>query len=120
MIASSDPRWKTASKWAYQGTRKAVLPAIAARGLLPGSSSSYGDNYSEYDDGQHLFFSEDPTWIRGNYGDTLLRFPWPSDAKPDMNTYGRVLPHQFATKHKIAPKDIEVEIDSKWIGLGDI
>lgn len=104
-----------ATKFAYHGTRKSVLPHIQRNGLAPSHASSYTDNYSEYDEeGDHLFFSDDPDYVRGSYGDTTLRFPWPNDTKPDKNVYGRLLPHQFVTKEKIPPGLIEIEVEGTW------
>lgn len=108
---------KATSKFAYHGTREATLPNLKKRGLIPGAYSSYSDAYSEYDDGNHLFFSDDPEYLRGNYGDTIVRFPWPSDTKPDVNKYGRTLGHQFVTKKKIGPDEIDVEIGGVWVPL---
>jgi hypothetical protein len=108
------------TKWAYHGVRAAKLKRIRASGLITGAASDYEDAYSEYDDGAHLFFGDDPEQLRGSYGDTLLRFPWPSDAKPDQNKYGRYLAHQFVTKRNVAPAQLEVELaDGSWGPLGN-
>jgi len=113
-VPANDLRWKVATTWAYHGTKAKHLPSILSHGLMPGFYPSYDDSYSEYDDGRHLFFADDPENVRGHYGDTLLRFPWPADSKPDMNTFGRILPHQFVAKGKVAPDYIEVEEDGQW------
>jgi hypothetical protein len=111
---------RTASAWAYHGTLAKHLASIHKHGLQPGFYPNYNDAYSEYDDGRHLFFADDPENVRGHYGDTLVRFPWPADAKPDQNTFGRILPHQFVSKGKVAPEHIEVEQDGRWVGLSDL
>lgn len=101
-------------RFAYHGTRATNLPRLQVRGLIPGAYSSYDDKYSEYDDGKHLFFSDDPEYLRGAYGDTILRFPWPDDAKQDMNKYERLLAHQFVSKKAVSADHIEVEQGRDW------
>lgn len=107
-----------ASKWAYHGTKAKHLPSLMTRGLVVGFG--YEDRYSEYDDGKHIFFSDDPEYTRKFYGDTLLRFPWPSDAKPDQNTYGRYLPNQFVTKKPVSANRVEVETSEGWQTLRNL
>jgi len=109
-----------ASRFAYHGTRSDRLTTIKSRGLIPGAAASFNDAYSEYDDGAHLFFSDDPDYIKQHYGNVLLRFPWPADTKPDQNKYGRFLGHQFVSKKKVGPDDIEVEVDGAWVALKDL
>jgi len=106
-------------KYAYHGTRRVDLPKLAKSGLVAGAASGYSDNYSEFDDGNHLFFSDEADYLRGAYGDTIVRFPWPSDAKHDQNVYGRKLAHQFATKKNVSPAHIEVEVGRDWVPLKD-
>lgn len=105
-------------KYAYHATDKKKLRQIRGHGLTTGGAPSFGDRYSEYDDGQHLFFADDLEYLRGYYGDIMLRFPWPSDAKPDKNTFGRILPHQFVSKRPVSQSSIEVEESPhKWCSL---
>jgi hypothetical protein len=107
---------KVASQYAYHRTAVSALSSIRMRGLVPGAYSSFTDVYSEYDDGAHLFFSDTPEAMEG-IGSALLRFPWPADAKPDINIYGRLLGHQFATKKAVPSSDIEVESEGSWIPI---
>ena len=112
------PEERAVAKWAYHGVRAVKLDRIRVVGLVPGAASDYTDAYSEYDDGDHLFFADDPEYLRHAYGDTILRFPWPRDTKPDQNKYGRYLAHQFVTKQKVSPANIEVELrDGSWAWL---
>lgn len=116
-VARRFARRMVATHFAYHGTTSAVMPRIAKHGLITGAMSSYGDSYSEYDDGNHLFFTDNPENVRHSYGDVILRFPWPSDAQPDMNKYGRILAHQFVSKLSVSPTKIEFETDGKWQSL---
>lgn len=114
---TQDVRLMTAGRFAYHGAWKRFLPSIRKYGLAPGAASSYSDSYSEYDDGRHLFFSDDEGYIAQHYGDTVLRFPWPSDAKPDKNTFGRRLPGQFVSRQAVPPGKVEVKAGGRWIPL---
>ncbi|MGO9837869.1 MAG: hypothetical protein ACLP1X_27080 [Polyangiaceae bacterium] len=100
-------------RYAYHATSAKNLLGVIARGLMPGAAPSYGDRYSEYDDGHHLFFSDDVDYVR-SFGVAVLRFPWPSDAKPDVNVYGRVLLHQFVSRQPVEPDQIEMEEAEGW------
>jgi hypothetical protein len=93
-------------RYAYHGTSSKRVEQIKRRGLVPGGSMNYADKYSEYDDGNHLFFTDDEARAR-DYGDVVIKFPWPVDAKQDMNTFGRVLPHQFVSKNLVPGDQIE-------------
>ena len=97
---------ETSIRYAYHGTVSARIEQIERRGLIPGGSMNYADKYSEYDDGNHLFFTDDEARAR-DYGDVIVRFPWPADAKQDMNTFGRVLSHQFVSKVPVTPDQVE-------------
>lgn len=108
-----------ASRFAYHKTRRMMLDAIRRHGLVP-ATSTYSDSYSEYDDGRHIFFSDDSEYLRGYGGDVLLRFPWPDDAKPDKNQYGRLLAHQFVSRRQVAPAFLEVEEGSEWAPLASV
>lgn len=103
---------------AYHGVWAKNLARVRQAGLVPGVVvfGAYYEPYSEYDDGRHLFFSDDEAHAR-HYGDMLLRFPWPEDAKPDMNKYMRMLPNQFVTKTVISPSEIDILIDDQWVPL---
>lgn len=98
--------------YAYHGTSTERLGPIRMNGLIPGGYTSY-ERYSEYDDGRHLFFTDDPEYA-SRYGDVLLRFVWPTDAKPDQNMYGRLLSHQFVTKIPVSAQQIEVQVGNDW------
>lgn len=101
-------------KYGYHGTWKTRLGRVQEHGLVPGAPSPFPDEFSRFDDGKHVFFSDDEKLVEEYYGDVVLRFPWPKDAKPDVNVYGRVLPNQFVTKGAIPPKNIEVKVGSVW------
>ena len=108
------------STYAYHGTTLKKLKRIRNNGLVPGAYSSYGDKYSIYDDGKHIFYSDDPNYIRGSYGDIIIRFPWPIDSTFDENVYGRTMFHQLVSKKKVSVKDIEVEFNGTWVSLDSI
>lgn len=94
--------------------RARALATIAKRGLVPGAYTA-AEPYSEYDDGAHLFFTNDLHRAK-EYGDgVLLRFPWPSEAKQDVNKYGRVLVGQFVSKRPVAGAAIEVFRGGQWV-----
>jgi hypothetical protein len=115
------PRCEDASaEYAYHATGHDRLPQIRARGLVPGASSAYGDRYSEFDDGKHLFFADSFEWVQG-MNDVVLRFPRPTSARPDINTYGRMIPHAFVTKETVPASSIEVFDRSlgAWLPLCD-
>lgn len=107
-------------KYAYHGTRLDNISRLKKVGIIPGAYSPYSDVYSEYDDGSHLFFSDDPEYIRYNYGDLILRFPWPNDSKYDKNKYGRYLANQFVSQIPVSSNNIEVEINKEWIPINQI
>lgn len=99
--------------WAYHGTTLDRVESIAERGLVPGAAPRFGDCYSEHD-GESVFFGEDPDEIRRAYGPVLLRFPWPADAAPDRNRFGRRLPGQYASRAPVPARAIEIEAEGGW------
>jgi len=107
---------KDAAAYAYHGTKLVAVPYLQKYGLVPGSASSYSDRYSEFDDGRHLFFSDDESYV-ASYGPILLRFPWPKDTQMDQNVYGRKLPHQYVTKHSVSVNRIQVKVGQHWVLL---
>lgn len=104
---------KTGRGVAFHGTRSKNLDHLRRYGLVPGARSAYTDAYSKYDDGRHLFFTDNEDLAR-HYGDLILRFPWPSEAKPDVNEFGRYLPGQFVSLRKIPPDEIDVLHEGTW------
>jgi hypothetical protein len=100
------------SAYAYHGTDPERLESILRSGLTPGSPSQFSQKLSLFDKGKHIFFASSPTYARA-YGDVLLRFPMPKDATSDLNTQRGPMPGQFVSRRRIAPKDIEIEIE-KW------
>lgn len=108
-----------AFRYAYHGASARSLLRLQKHGLVPGvvSSGGFSDAYSEYDDGRHLFFSNDEGYIRSHYGDLVLRFPWPGDAKPDKNKFGRTLKDQFVSRKTVLPKVIEAKPGRHWVPL---
>lgn len=109
----------TKGRFAYVGTRSEHLEHATKNGLVPGVTS-YDDSYSEYDDGKHIFFTDDEDYAANNYGDrnTVIRFPWPEEhAKNDKNKFGRYLSNQFAAKISVKPEYIEVNTEGGWIPL---
>lgn len=110
-------------RYAYHATLVS-LARLAKAGLTPGSSSRFEDRYSDYDDGEHLFFSDSCRYVLEGYafdpGSFVLRFPWPDDAKPDRNIYGRVLPSQFASRKRVSAETIDVLVGERWLSLPDI
>jgi len=108
---------KQASSYGYHGTNSKKLVRIQVHGLIPGAWSDFGDSYSDFDDGRHLFFTDQLEAVK-SYGDVVLRFPWPSDAQPDQNKYGRYLPNQFVSKLAVPTSRLEVLNGEKWEPLG--
>lgn len=105
---------QAAGEWAYHGTGLRTLPGLRRSGLIPGASSTFTDVYSEYDDGRHIFFTNDEKYTRQHYGEVVLRFSWPNDAKPDQNIYGRRLPSQYVSRKRIPPEALELFVGGKW------
>lgn len=96
---------------AYHGT-SASLASIARSGLRPGFRRRR-EASSKYDDGRHLFFS-DQEFLAAFFGKRVLRFPWPKGAKRDANLYGDKSPGQFATTESIPPRSIQVSRGGQW------
>jgi len=110
---------RSPTKYAYHGTLVARIVAIRDRGLKPGAAPRYDDSYSEYDDGKHLFLL-DKEHSAEDYGNITLRVPWPRDAKPDKNKYGRMLPGQFVSKLVVKPEHIKVRVGKRWVPIDDV
>lgn len=119
MMAYSYDRRLSSNQYAYHGTDAELVPSIEKSGLVPGSPSQFTQKLSKYDDGKHIFFAEKRGYADA-YGDILLRFKWPGDARPDMNSRGGPLPGQFVSKRRVRPDQIEQEVprfSGTWIPL---
>lgn len=93
-------------KHAYHGTSPKLLPRLEKYGLVPGAYSGRSE-YSEHDDGRHLFFSDSLEYAKA-FGNIVVRFPWPVDAVQDRNMYGRSLGHQFVSRSTVPPEKLTV------------
>ena len=87
-------------KYGYHGTWSEFLPAIADEGLAP----------SEAWPGPSLFIAVDDD-IAAQFGEHVLRFPWPEDA--DMEEDEEV-PGGFYADVEIDPDVIEILADPIW------
>lgn len=87
-------------EYGYHGTRVEYLPAIANEGLRP--SEDWQDPV--------LFITVDDD-IAAQFGECVLRFPWPGDA--DMEEDEEV-PGGFYADVTIDPDVIEVLADPIW------
>lgn len=92
-------------KYGYHGTNSAGLLSIAEKGLEPRQGMR----------GHGVFFVDNEEHAK-LYGDRVLRFRWPTDAReteesddPDVMYY--------LSRSAIHPADIKVFIDEKWISL---
>lgn len=68
--------------WAYHSTSRRRLPSIRRRGLIPQRQPPEHSDEQRGALGTVIFFS--PTrQLAEEWGEVLLRFPWPEDAQED-------------------------------------
>jgi len=99
-------------EWAYHATTSARLPSIATHGLEP------ADPEASLDQPFGLYFSPLPR-LALQWGDVLLRFPWPYEYEEDpylgsLLIQDQVVPRAFYTEHAIAPEQVEMWVGGEW------
>jgi hypothetical protein len=96
------------TQWAYHGTSPEALPSIRKHGLLPKRPSGYKPHKT------NVFFTDDVA-LAEDYGDVILRFPWPDDVEPFSLEDESVT--EYASPHPVLPQRIQVLTAKGWMKL---
>ncbi|MGH9463090.1 MAG: hypothetical protein ACRD1X_17915 [Vicinamibacteria bacterium] len=92
-------------RWAYHGTRPSLLPQIAASGLTPAKASRFPTR-------KYVYFSDEYE-LAADYGDVILRFPWPIDARGF--TFEDEGVEEYVSPGAIPPHLIKVYHRDRWV-----
>jgi GNAT superfamily N-acetyltransferase len=98
-------------KYAYHATAPENIPGISSQGLLPKQAAGAGPA------GKHVYVSEEET-LANDYGDEVLRFPWPNTAIPFRGEDEHI--QEYAVPHGIPADQIEHrQPDGSWRKLSN-
>ena len=107
--------------WAYHATDAKRLPAIVKGGLIPQSQPHEHMDEERDIDEPATFFSPRPGLAK-LWGNTILRYPWPEDAREDpygesfIDKDGSINYTNWYTETAVSPEELQV-YDGTWRAL---